>query len=79
MERIEFDSFRCRGDRFSALVSHCGVFNLESMYGATEELWFTNWENGGPYWTNKAYYDKNSPHRFAQNWHVPILIITGEI
>ena len=66
--------------RFKAFVSHCGVFNLESMYGATEELWFTNWENGGPYWDAKAkpIYDKNSPHRFAQNWDTPILIVTGE-
>lgn len=66
--------------RFSSFVSHCGVFNLESMYGATEELWFTNWENGGPYWDPKfkPNYDKHSPHRFAQNWDTPILIITGE-
>ncbi len=66
--------------RFSSFVSHCGVFNLESMYGATEELWFTNWENGGPYWDPKAKpnYDKHSPHRYAQNWDTPILIITGE-
>jgi len=66
--------------RFSSFVSHCGVFNLESMYGATEELWFTNWENGGPYWDAQARknYDKHSPHRYAQNWDTPILIITGE-
>ena len=66
--------------RFKAFVSHCGVFNLESMYGATEELWFTNWENGGPYWDAavKPNYDKHSPHRFAQNWDTPMLIITGE-
>ena len=66
--------------RFSSFVSHCGVFNLESMYGATEELWFTNWENGGPYWDPKVRdnYDRHSPHRFAQNWDTPILIITGE-
>jgi len=66
--------------RFSSFVSHCGVFNLESMYGATEELWFTNWENGGPYWNDEARknYDRHSPHRYAQNWDTPILIITGE-
>ena len=66
--------------RFTSFVSHCGVFNLESMYGATEELWFTNWENGGPYWSAdaKANYDRHSPHRYAQNWDTPILIITGE-
>ncbi len=66
--------------RFKAFVSHCGVFNLESMHGATEELWFTLWENGGPYWDPAArpIYEKNSPHRFAQNWDTPILIVTGE-
>ena len=66
--------------RFKAFISHCGVFNLESMHGATEELWFTSWENGGAYWDPKAKknYDKHSPHRYAQNWDTPILIITGE-
>jgi dipeptidyl aminopeptidase/acylaminoacyl peptidase len=66
--------------RFSAFVSHCGVFDLESMYGSTEELWFVNWDVGGPYWDPavRPGYEKNSPHRFAQNWDTPILIITGE-
>ncbi|MFC2130989.1 prolyl oligopeptidase family serine peptidase [Bacteroidota bacterium] len=66
--------------RYQAFMSHCGVFNLESMYGSTEELWFPNWEYGGPYWDekNKESYAKNSPHRFAQNWDTPIMISTGE-
>lgn len=66
--------------RFKALVSHCGVFNLESMYGATEELWFPNWEYGGPYWeaNNKEFYAKHSPHRYVDKWKTPILIFTGE-
>ncbi|MFP4527834.1 MAG: prolyl oligopeptidase family serine peptidase [Candidatus Kapaibacterium sp.] len=66
--------------RFSAFVSHCGVFNLASMYGSTEELWFPNWDNGGPYWKpeNKKYYAEHSPHSYVQNWDTPILIITGE-
>ncbi len=66
--------------RFSAFVSHCGVFNVESKYGSTEELWFPNWEFGGPYWEakNKPNFDKNSPHRFADKWDTPILISTGE-
>jgi dipeptidyl aminopeptidase/acylaminoacyl peptidase len=65
--------------RFKAFVAHSGVFNLESMYGATEELWFPNWEYGGPYWEekNKANYNINSPHRYAQNWDTPIFISTG--
>ncbi len=66
--------------RFSAFVSHCGVFNLVSEYGATEELWFPNWENGGPYWkgNNMDYYRKNSPHFYVDKWDAPILISTGE-
>jgi len=66
--------------RFSAFVSHCGVFNLESKYGSTDELWFPNWEFGGPYWeeANRKIFEKQSPHRFAQNWDTPILISTGE-
>jgi len=65
--------------RFKAFVAHSGVFNLESMYGATEELWFPNWEYGGPYWEekNKLNYNINSPHRYAQNWDTPIFISTG--
>jgi dipeptidyl aminopeptidase/acylaminoacyl peptidase len=66
--------------RFSSFISHCGVFNLESMYGATEELWFVNWENGGPYWDEefRKNYDKHSPHRYAANWDTPIMIMVGE-
>lgn len=66
--------------RFSAFVSHCGVFNLESKYGSTDELWFPNWEFGGPYWESKNIhiYEKDSPHKYAQNWDTPILISTGE-
>lgn len=64
--------------RFSALIAHSGVFNMTSKYGSTEELWFPNWEYGGPYWENDEFYNKNSPHKFADNWDTPILIITGE-
>lgn len=65
--------------RFKTFVSHCGLFNLESWYGTTEELFFANWDNKGPYWLpeNKEYYTKNSPHRFVQNWDTPMLVIHG--
>jgi dipeptidyl aminopeptidase/acylaminoacyl peptidase len=48
--------------RFKTFVSHCGLFNLESWYGTTEELFFANWDNKGPYWysQNKEYYAKNN-------------------
>jgi dipeptidyl aminopeptidase/acylaminoacyl peptidase len=64
-------------DRFNALVSHDGVFNLESMYGTTEELWFPEWENKGTPWTNRELYDRWSPHRYIHNCSTPMLIIHG--
>lgn len=69
------------GKRFCAMISHCGVFNLESMYGSTEELFFVNWDMGGPYWKSpelQAKYDLFSPHRYVGNWTVPLLVIHGE-
>ena len=63
--------------RFKALISHCGVFNFESEYGATEELWFPNKDYGGPYWKNLPSY-KYSPHLIVDKWTTPILIITGQ-
>jgi len=65
--------------RFSAFISHCGLFNLESWYGSTEELFFANWDIGGPYWgTNPPEsYAKFSPHKKADNWDTPILVIHG--
>jgi dipeptidyl aminopeptidase/acylaminoacyl peptidase len=69
-------------DRFKALVSHAGVFNLESMYGATEELWFTDWELGGPWWNEEAMrtqYRVYSPHLFAKNFKTPTLVLHGEL
>lgn len=68
-------------DRFACMVSHCGVFNLESMYGSTEELFFVNWDLGGPYWRSPEMqrdYDQFSPHRFVRNWQTPLLVIHGE-
>lgn len=66
--------------RFKTFVAHAGVFNLESMYGATEELFFVNFDLGGPYWETPrpASYDLHSPHKFVQNWDTPILIIHGQ-
>jgi dipeptidyl aminopeptidase/acylaminoacyl peptidase len=64
-------------DRFDALVSHAGLFNLESFYGATEELWFPEWEFDGAPWQNRTYYEQWSPHRFARNFQTPTLVIHG--
>ena len=68
-------------DRFCSMIAHCGVFNLESMYGSTEELFFVNWDLGGPYWKNEevlSKYQKFSPHRFVQEWTTPLLVIHGQ-
>jgi dipeptidyl aminopeptidase/acylaminoacyl peptidase len=66
--------------RFDCFISHCGLFNLESWYGSTEELFFANKDIGGPYWSPKKpiSYEKYSPHKKANNWDTPILVIHGE-
>ena len=67
--------------RFKAAVTHDGVFNLESMSLATEELWFPDWEFGGAPWTSRAKAEmaKWSPHLYAHNIKTPTLIITNEL
>ncbi|HEV7891487.1 MAG TPA: S9 family peptidase [Pyrinomonadaceae bacterium] len=65
--------------KFKTLVAHAGVFNLTSMYGATEELWFPEWEFKGTPWENPALYEQWSPHRFAKNFKTPTLVTHGEI
>ena len=68
--------------RFKAFISHCGIFNFESMYGETEELFFVNNDYGGSYWdkSNKVAMRSyaHSPHKYVEKWDTPILIITGE-
>ena len=66
-------------NRFKALVSHAGVYNLTSMYGATEELWFPEWEFKGVPWNNPELYQKWSPHLFAKNFKTPTLVVHGEL
>ncbi len=68
-------------NRFKAAVTHDGVFNLESMSMATEELWFTDWDLGGQPWSPKAraQFAKWSPHLYAHNIRTPTLIITNEL
>jgi dipeptidyl aminopeptidase/acylaminoacyl peptidase len=66
-------------DRFKVLLSHAGVYNLESMYGVTEELWFPEWEFGGNPWDNPELYERWSPHRFARNFKTPTLVTHGEL
>jgi dipeptidyl aminopeptidase/acylaminoacyl peptidase len=68
--------------RFKAFLSHAGIFNLEAQYLETEEMWFANWDLGGPYWdksnaTAQRTYE-NSPHHFVERWDTPIMITHGE-
>lgn len=69
--------------RFKVFIAHDGIFNEEAQYLETEEMWFENWDKGGPFWekdnevAQEAY--AHSPHKFVQNWDTPILIIHGEL
>ena len=69
-------------NRFKAFLAHAGMFNLEAQYLETEELFFANWDMGGPYWDkSNAIAQKTyaaSPHRFVDKWNTPIMITHGE-
>jgi dipeptidyl aminopeptidase/acylaminoacyl peptidase len=65
-------------DRFKCLVSHDGMFNAESAWGTTEELWFNDWEFKGTPYDNRESYRKWSPHEYAKNFKTPMLVIHGQ-
>src|SRR5438552_10756818 len=65
-------------ERFKCLVSHDGIFNTESGYGTTEELWFPEWEFKGPPWKQRELYRKFSPDLFADKFKTPALVIHGQ-
>ncbi len=70
--------------RFKAFIAHDGMFNLKSMYLETDEMWFVNWDLGGPFWdkSNKVAqhtYATASPSNFVQNWNTPILVIHSQL
>jgi dipeptidyl aminopeptidase/acylaminoacyl peptidase len=66
-------------DRFRCLVTHDGIFDNRSMYYSTEELWFPEWENGGPEYLNPAGYAKYNPIDFVAKWKTPTLVIHGQL
>jgi dipeptidyl aminopeptidase/acylaminoacyl peptidase len=66
-------------ERFKAFVSHAGVFDLRSMAGETEELWFPMWEFGGMPWDNPELYQKLSPSYYVKDFKTPTLVIHGEL
>ncbi|HZI55490.1 MAG TPA: S9 family peptidase, partial [Verrucomicrobiae bacterium] len=65
--------------RFKCLVSHASMFNTESAYGSTEELWFPEWEFGDTVWANREGYRKWSPHLFATQFKTPTLVVHGQL
>lgn len=68
--------------RFACLIAHAGIFNTESQYLETEEMWFANWDLGGPFWDKSNPIAQRtfneSPHRYVDKWDTPILITHGE-
>ncbi len=65
--------------RFKALISHAGVYDLRSEAGATEELWFPLWEFHGMPWDDPDLYAKWSPSTYVKDFHTPTLVIHGEL
>jgi len=65
-------------DAFQCLVSHCGIFDTRAMGYSTEELWFTDWENGGSVFAKPANYETFNPLLHAEKWRVPMLVIHGD-
>ena len=69
--------------RYAALVAHAGIFNVEAQYLETEEMWFADFDLGGPYWDKSNAIAQNtyanSPHLFVNNWQAPMLITVGEL
>jgi dipeptidyl aminopeptidase/acylaminoacyl peptidase len=69
-------------NQFKSFISHDGIFDFRSMYGTTEELWFVDWDYGGPYWDTKnaaaqKSYQQFSPSNFVSKWNTPMLIFQG--
>jgi dipeptidyl aminopeptidase/acylaminoacyl peptidase len=69
-------------NRFKTFIAHDGVFDLRSMSGTTEELWFTNWDNGGYYWEKnnivaQKTFEQFNPINFVDKWNTPIMIVQG--
>jgi len=69
-------------NRFKTFISHDGVYNLQSMYGTTEEVFFNNWDHGGAYWEKKnadaqKAYNEFNPINYVDKWNTPIMIVQG--
>ncbi len=69
-------------NRFKTFIAHDGIFDTKSMYGTTEELWFVNFDYGGPYWDKnnaaaQKTYNQFNPSNFVAKWNTPIMIVQG--
>lgn len=66
-------------NRFKSFIAHCGLFDMRSWYGTTEEMWFANWDLGGNYWENQKNksYNEFNPSNYVQHWTAPMLVIQG--
>jgi dipeptidyl aminopeptidase/acylaminoacyl peptidase len=75
--------FAVNTGRFKCLITHCSVWDFDSMYSTTDELWFDEWEHGGPPWgKNRESYEKHSPHKYAANlgkFKTPMLVIHNDL
>lgn len=65
-------------DGFKCIVNHAGIFDTRSMYYTTEELWFTEWENGGPYFKTPEIHERFNPASHVNKWKTPMLVLHGE-
>jgi dipeptidyl aminopeptidase/acylaminoacyl peptidase len=66
-------------DAFRCIVNHAGIFDTRSMYYTTEELWFTEWENGGPYYKTPEIHERFNPVSHVQKWRTPMLVTHGQL
>lgn len=65
-------------DGFKCIVQHDGVFDARAMAYETEELWFDEWEHGGPYYEKPEEFEKWNPVNHVAQWKTPMLVVTGE-
>jgi len=66
-------------ERFKCIVNHAGIFDQRTMYYTTEELWFTEWENGGPYYLTPKIHEKFNPADYVTKWKTPMLVTHGAL
>jgi acylaminoacyl-peptidase len=64
---------------FKCIVSHAGIFDTRGMGYMTEELWFSEWENGGTPWDVPQNYEKYNPQGHVADWSKPMLVIAGQL